>query len=121
MTSTTYNRYAAHATEESKTKHFNESNGETLDLNRGGPNNPLRSPGNKGSRGRKRVWVRIALTINDLLPFKLRPIKKAGHRRDRRAWYGWRTAVLSWRINWRSIHKNKIMKKLGLRSGIYKR
>jgi hypothetical protein len=103
MTSTTYNRSVAYATDESKTAPSSESNGVTLDLNRG--------------RGRKGVWSRMLLAINDLLPYKLRPIRTAGHRRGNRRWYGWRTAVLSWRINWRSIHKNRLMNKLGLRHG----
>ena len=119
MTSTTYNRSAAYATDESKTEHSNESNGETLDLNRGWVSKayPLKRRGSEDGRGRKGVGSRILLAINDLLPYKLRPIKTAGHRRGTRRWYGWRTAVLSWRINWRSIHKNRLMNKLGLRHG----
>jgi hypothetical protein len=119
MTSTTYNRSAAYATDENKTEHFNESNGETLDLNRGWGSKayPLKRRGSKDGRGRKGVGSRILLAINDLLPYKIRPVKNAGHRRGIRRWYGWRTAVLSWRINWRSIHKNRIMNKLGLRHG----
>ena len=103
MTSTTYNRSVAHATDESKIESSKESHGGALDSN--------------GGRAIKGVWVRILLAINDLLPYKLRPIKKAGHRRGGRRWYGWRTAVIAWRINWRSIHKNKLMTKLGLRHG----
>jgi hypothetical protein len=107
MTSTTYNRSAAYATDESKTGPSNESSGAT--------------PGSSDGRGRKGVWSRLILAINDLLPYKLRPIKSAGHRRAIRRWYGWRTAILSWRINWRSIHKNKLMNKLGLRHGANKK
>jgi hypothetical protein len=119
MTSTTYNRSVAFATDESKTEHSNESNGETLDSNKGVYDKPypLRTRVVKDGRGRKGVWSRFILAINDLIPYKLRPIKSAGHRRGTRRWYGWRTAVLSWRINWRSIHKNRILNKLGLRHG----
>jgi hypothetical protein len=104
MTSSTYNRSVAHATDESKIESSKESHGE--------------APGsNNGGRGRKGVGVRLLLSINDLLPYKIRPIKKAGHRRGPRRWYGWRTAVISWRINWRAIHKRNLMNKLGLRNG----
>jgi hypothetical protein len=103
MTSTTYNRSVAHATDESKTVSSKESHGVM--------------PGSNRGRGRKGVGVRLLLSINDLLPYKLRPIKKAGHRRGPRRWYGWRTAVISWRINWISIHKRNLMNKLGLRNG----
>ena len=107
MTSTTYNRSVAHATDENKTGPSKESSGVI--------------PGSSDGRGRKGVWSRLILAINDLLPYKLRPIKSAGHRRAIRRWYGWRTAILSWRINWRSIHKNKLMNKLGLRHGANKK
>jgi hypothetical protein len=102
MTSTTYNRSVAHATDESKTASSKESHGE--------------APGsNKGGRGSKGLGVRLALALNDLLPRSIRPVKSKRARYKR--WYGWRTYVISARINWRSIHKNRIMKKLGLRSG----
>jgi hypothetical protein len=102
MTSTTYNRSAAHATDASKTGSYNVSPGETLDSNRG--------------RGRgKGVWVRLALVLNDLLPRSIRPIKSK--RASYRRWYGWRAYVLGFRINWRSIYKRKLMNKLGLRHG----
>ena len=100
MTSSTYNRSVAHATDVSKTECCKGSHGE--------------APGSNGGRGRKGVGVRLLLSLNDLLPYKLRPIKTAEHRRIPRRWYGWRTAVISWRINWRSIHKKRLMNKLGL-------
>ena len=99
MTSTTYNRSVAHATDESKTASFKESPGETLD----------------SSRGRKGVWIRGLLVLNDLMPRRVRIVKSK--RARYRAWYGWRTQVLAWRINWRAINKNKLMNKLGLRHG----
>ena len=101
MTSTTYNRSVAHATDESKTVSSKES--------RGGMN-----ASSKG-RGKKGVWLRVALAINDLLPRSIRPIKSKRARTKR--WYGWRTEVLSLRINWRTIHKRNLMNKLGLRNG----
>jgi hypothetical protein len=101
MTSTTYNRSVAHATEENKTGLSKESHGGVTVLSRG--------------RGKKGVWLRILMGLNDLLPRRIRVIKS---RRARyRRWYGWRTYVLSFRINWRSIHKDRLMNKLGLRHG----
>jgi hypothetical protein len=103
MTSSTYNRSVAHATEENKTGFYKELPGGT--------------PGSNGGRGRGRkgVWARVLLAFNDLLPRTIRPIKSKRARYKR--WYGWRTYVISARINWRSIHKNRLMKKLGIRSG----
>ena len=101
MTSTTYNRSVALATDESKTAPFNESNGVI--------------PGSNKGRGRKGVGVRLLLVLNDLLPNKIRIVKSK--RATYRRWYGWRTYVLALRINWRSIYKRKLMNKLGLRHG----
>ena len=101
MTSTTYNRSVAHATEESKTGHSSESIGLMPGLSRG--------------RGRKGLGVRILLGLNDLLPRSIRPMKSKRSRYKK--WYGWRTTLLSFRINWRAIHKPKLMNKLGLRNG----
>lgn len=105
MTSTTYNRSVALATDENKTVPSKESNGVTLGSIRG--------------RGSKGVWLRLLLVINDLLPRRIRLVNS--RRVQYRRWYGWRTYVLSWRINWRSIHKNRIMNKLGLRHGSNKK
>ena len=98
-TSTISNRYADPVTEESKTVFYKESHGATRGLSRVG----------------KPVWVRVALALNDLLPRSIRP-KKSKRARTKR-WYGWRTEVLSFRINWRTIHKRNLMNKLGLRNG----
>jgi hypothetical protein len=98
-TSTISNRYADPVTDESKTGYYKESHGATRGLSRVG----------------KPVWVRVALALNDLLPRRIRPIKSKRARYKR--WYGWRTELLSWRINWRAIHKRKLMNKLGLRNG----
>jgi hypothetical protein len=99
MTSTTYNRSVAHATDESKTVSSKES--------RGGMN--------VSSRARKGILRRVGMALNDLLPRSIRPIKSKRARYKR--WYGWRTQLISFRINWRSIHKRKLMNKLGLRNG----
>jgi hypothetical protein len=99
MTSTTYNRSAAHATDASKTESSNVSLGSTQG----------------SSRGRKGLLIRVGMALNDLLPRSIRPIKSKRARYPR--WYGWRTYVLSLRINWRSIYKRKLMNKLGLRHG----
>jgi hypothetical protein len=99
MTSTTYNRFAAHATDASKTESFNESPGETQG----------------SSRPRKGLGIRVGMALNDLLPRSIRPIKSK--RARYRRWYGWRAYVLGFRINWRSIYKDKLMNKLGLRHG----
>jgi len=101
MTSTTYNHSVAHATEESKTGHFNGSHGVM--------------PGSNRGRGRKGVGVRLLLVFNDLLPRRLRIVKSKRSRYRR--WYGWRAYLLGFRINWRSIYKDKLMNKLGLRHG----
>jgi len=103
MTSTTYNRSVAHATDESKTGCSNESLGETNGSSKAMPRN-------------KKGWaIRALLALNDLLPRRIRPIKSK--RARVRRWYGWRTQVIAWRINWRSIHKRNLMNKLGLRNG----
>ena len=101
MTSTTYNRSAALATDESKTAPYSASSGVMPASNRG--------------RGRKGVGVRLLLVLNDLLPKRMRVVKSKRARYSK--WYGWRTYVLALRINWRSIYKNKLMNKLGLRHG----
>ena len=100
-TSTTYSLYADLVTDESKTASFKESVGATNASNRG--------------RGKKGWGLRILLALNDLLPRSIRPIKSKRSRYKR--WYGWRAQVMSFRINWRSIHKRNLMNKLGLRSG----
>jgi hypothetical protein len=95
MTSSTYNRSVAHATDESKTASSNES------------------PGGTNASKRKGMGLRLLYAINDLLPVRLRPIK------SKRAWrkhrYPLRVQLISFRINWKAIHKRNIMTKLGLR------
>ena len=101
MTSTTYNRSVAHATEENKTGTSKELHGEV--------------PGSNGGRARKGVGVRMLLALNDLLPRRVRIVKSKRARYKR--WYGWRTYVISFRINWKGIYRDKLMNKLGLRHG----
>ena len=98
-TSTISNRYADPVTDESKTESYKELHGATKGLSRVG----------------KPLWRRVGLALNDLLPRSIRPIK--GKRIRARQWYGWRTELLAWRINWKAINKRKFMNKLGLRSG----
>ena len=99
MTSTTYNRSVAYATDESKTESSSVSNGVTLGSIRG--------------RGMKRVWAKGLRIINDLLPLSLRPIKSK--RAHRRRYLGLRHRLFSFRMVWRSHYKNQILEKLGLR------
>jgi hypothetical protein len=100
MTSTTYNRSVAYATEESKTGASNVS--------------PGAIPGSNGGRGKKGIGVRLLLVLNDLLPRRIRIVKSKRARFKR--WYGWRTYVIAFSINWKCIHRGRVMKMLGLRS-----
>ncbi len=99
MTSTTYNRSVAHATDESKTASSKES--------LGGMN-----ASSKGGRGKKGWGLKILMSFNDLLPVKIRPIK------SKRAWrkprYPIRVYVFTWRMLWHSHWKNQLKAKLRL-------
>ncbi len=98
MTSSTYNRYVAHATEESKTASFNESLGGM--------------PGSK-TGGHKGLGIRILRAINDLLPLSIRPIKSK--RAYRRRYLGIRHRIFTWRMLWRSHWKNQLKARLKLK------
>ena len=100
MTSSTYNRSVAHATEESKTVSFKESLGEVPGSNRGG-------------RGKKGALVRLLLVINTLLPISIRPVKSK--RAHRRRYLGLRHRIFTWRMLWRSHWKNQLKAKLKLK------
>ncbi len=93
-TSTTYNRYADHVTDESKTASYKELHG-----------------GMKGSK-RKGVWLRVLYAINDLLPVSIRPIK------SKRAWrmHRWpiRVRIFTFRMYWHSHLRDKVRRKLRL-------
>lgn len=99
MTSTTYNRSVAHATDESKTGYYKESLGVMNDSGRGIP--------------KKGAWLRLLLVINSLLPISIRPMKSK--RAHRRRYLGLRHRVFTWRMLWRSHWKNKMLRKLGLK------
>ena len=98
MTSTTYNRYADHATVESKTESLLESPGEMNDSN---------------SRGRKGWVFKGVRALNDLLPFGIRPIKSK--RAHRRRYLGIRHRIFMWRMLWRSHWKTQLKNKLKLK------
>ena len=103
MTSTTYNRSVAHATDESKTGCSPESVGVMNDSSKGRGIN----------RGGKPVWLRLLLVINSLLPLSIRPIKSK--RAHRRRYLGVRHRIFTWRMSWRSHWKNALKRKLGLK------
>jgi hypothetical protein len=94
-TSTTYSLYADLVTDESKTASSKEL--------RGGMN----------ASKRKGILRRVGYALNDLLPRSIRPIKSKRARYKK--WYPLRMQLISFRINWRSIHKRNLMTKLGLR------
>jgi hypothetical protein len=98
MTSSTYNRSVAHATDVSKTGCCKGSHGEMNGSNRG--------------RAKKGWGLRILLGFNDLLPVSIRPIK------SKRAWrkhrYPLRVQIFTWRMLWRSHWKDKLKEKLRL-------
>jgi hypothetical protein len=97
MTSTTYNRSAAHATGVSKTEYYSESLGETQG----------------SSRKRKGILIRVGMVLNDLLPPSIRPIKSK--RAHRRRYLGVRHRIFVWRMHWRSHHKNKLKARMNRR------
>jgi hypothetical protein len=115
MTSTTYNRSAAYATDESKTGRSKESNGATLDSNRGRGQKayPLLTRGGQDGRGRKGLGLRLLRLLNDLLPISIRPVKSK--RAHRRRYLGIRHRIFTYRMVWRSHWKNALLVKLGLR------
>lgn len=91
-TSTTYKAYAAPATDVSKTVHYKELHGETKGLNR-----------------KRKGWaMRVLLSLNDLLPISIRPIKSK--RAYRRRYLGVRHRIFIFRMHWRSHNKDKIKK-----------
>jgi hypothetical protein len=112
MTSTTYNRSAAYATDESKTASSSVSNGVTLGSIRGRAIGIGRGIG-KTVGVSKGVGARVLRAINDLLPLSLRPIKSK--RAHRKRYLGLGHRLFSFRMVWRSHYKNQILEKLGLR------
>jgi hypothetical protein len=112
MTSTTYNRSVAHATEESKTKSSSVSNGAILGSIRARAIGMGKGMGKRVGAS-KGVGARVLRAINDLLPLILRPIKSK--RAHRRRYLGLRHRLFTFRMVWRSHYKNQILEKLGLR------
>jgi hypothetical protein len=98
MTSTTYNRSVAHATDESKTVSSKELRGRTPDSKAG---------------YKKPLLLRFLLVINSLLPLSIRPVK--AKRAHRRTYLGVRHRIFTYRMLWRSHWKNAILRKLGLK------
>lgn len=94
MTSTTYNRSAAHATDVSKTGSCSES------------------PGGTNASKRKGILRRVWHALNDLLPRSLRPIRSK--RARYRHWYPIREQVFSFRMYWHSHLRDKVRRKLRL-------
>ena len=96
-TSTTSSLFAEAATDGSKTGYYNGSLGATLDTN---------------NRGAITKTGGIIRTLNDLLPYQLRPIK--ARRRRARATPNLRHEVYAFRLVWHSHHRPKLIKKLQL-------
>jgi hypothetical protein len=99
MTSTIFNPYVDPATVESKIGYYNGSPGETPDSS-----SPQTKTVGVG------VWAAIARGLNDLLPYKLRPIK--AKRRRARPRYGWRAELFTLRMTWRSHRAPALVKKI---------
>ena len=92
MTSTIFNPYVDPATVASRTGYLKESHGEIPGTSKGGG---------------KTVGVRLLRVLNDLLPYKLRPIKTK--RRRLPVWYGVRHEWFAFRMVWRS-HKGPALR-----------
>jgi hypothetical protein len=88
-TSTISNLYAEPVMDESKTGYYSGSHGATLGTTRG--------------RGIKTVWVALVRTLNDLLPYNLRPIKSK--RRAGLMRWGWGAELYYWKMKWHSHGK----------------
>ena len=103
-TSTIFSPFVDHVMEENRIEYFNELRGETPNTNRGRgahkgqPNLGLTN----GAGVAKTVGVRVLRVLNDLLPYKLRPIKTKRRRLPR--WYGVAHEWYTFRMVWRS-HK----------------
>jgi hypothetical protein len=97
-TSTIFNPYVDPATVESKTGYSSESPGETLDFNK---------------RGTKTKGVGIRRYLNDLLPYKLRPIK--ARRRRGKAIPNLRHEVYAFRLNWVVLYRPKLKRMLNIK------
>jgi hypothetical protein len=94
MTSTIFSPYVDRVMEESKTGYFNGLRGAIPGINKGWLSKTV------GGAIRALTWRNIARTINDLLPYKLRPIKSK--RRRSRVGYTLGVELYTFRLVWRS-------------------
>ena len=88
-TSTIFNLYAEPVMVESKTGYSSESHGATRATSKGW--------------GIKKVGVALLRTLNDLLPYNLRPIKSK--RRAGLMRWGWGAELYYWKMKWHSHGK----------------
>jgi hypothetical protein len=103
MTSTTFSPYVDHVMEESRTGYYSVSPGAIQGTSKG--------------RWGKTVGGRVLRAANDLLPYKIRPIKSK--RRYTRKGYSLGVELYTFRLVWRSHHWpkiKKIMKQLQLKN-----
>ena len=104
MTSIISNHYAGHATVENKTGCSNELPGAIPAINEGA------TPKTVGVGGRGRRAETLLRTLNDLLPYVLRPIK--ARRRIRWMRYGLAQEIYTFRMVWRSHYKRALVNKM---------
>jgi hypothetical protein len=100
-TSTIFSPYVDRVMEESRIAYFNELRGEAPGINRGRVGKGRGSRANRG--GVMTVGVALVRTLNDLLPYNLRPIK-AKRRAGKKRW-GWGIELYTWRMRWHSHGK----------------
>jgi hypothetical protein len=100
MTSTIFSPYVDHVMEESKTGYFKGLLGETPGTNRG---TQVKTVGGIVLGSLKK----ILRTINDLLPYKIRPIKSK--RRRSRVGYTLGVELYTFRLVWRSHYKPRLV------------
>jgi hypothetical protein len=111
-TSTIFSPFVDHVMEENRIEYFNELRGETPNTNRGRgahkgqPNARLTNGGGVA----KTVGVTLLRVLNDLLPYKLRPIKTK--RRRLPGWYGVAHEWYTWRMVWTSHHRPALVKRI---------
>jgi hypothetical protein len=105
-TSTIFSPYVDHVMEESRIAYFNGLRGETPGINRGGVGMGRVAQSNRG--GVKTVGGRVLRVLNDLLPYKLRPIK-AKRVANRKRW-GVGVELYTMRMRWHSHGKYEARK-----------
>ena len=102
-TSTIFSPYVDRVMEESRIAYFKELRGETLDTNRGGGILLSRRGAHHKRGGVMTVGVALVRTLNDLLPYSLRPIK--AKRRSKKKRWGWGPELYYLRRRWHSHGK----------------